>query len=750
MTLRSGSIRAQPKWWWVFCACLCIGLLAAAVLAPVAVASPPFYAMQALFRRFLYPLLAGEPSTRPFVFSFEVYFVAVFLAVGGLLVAFRRRVINSLPAGSYIGRAAKGLGLIMLVVYAANWNIQGGLGIPIALLYVVVLLVFWWELQRVEWSRQLTAAVVWIGAGFLLSSGAALPLLDGAPRFDLQRYHGIYGYLWLSALGAYLIDHIRHYEAKRETPARNRGYLAATFLSAAVLTGVARLHGGGATVASGLWVHVLPAVLAVGAVAFHVGLSLQRRGFGSQPGSRGRSPKFALGWLAVGALVPLLPFALAAPAPQATASADQRSLPDSHDGAGTADVHRGELPLALISESQAAVGCSRNGGCHVDTFAQWEHSAHRFSANAAYQRTVRLMIEEVGIEPARLCAGCHDPLPLLAGKIVEGSAYPAAGSEGITCVVCHSMRPGHERGNGSYTVEPSALFNDSVKDPFTAYMMIELYGVQHHDEFKPAALMSNDICAPCHNLTHDGLTLRRTFDEWSEGPFGPHRPGSKPCMDCHMPYAGRSYLTFQLHDHRMPAANVALANLRGEAGAETERRFISDALDLRATVFRQSSGALQLRLRLTNANGGHRFPTGPHDLLDYWFEVRLEGQDVDPEWRRLNAGSLFDEQLIARDGSLLTRHEIWRAVEKHGPEGIDPGATREYSFPLAEPSSPIEHVTVRLMHRRYQDAFLEFLGSERGGLYTDPVEVMRRSIDWRVEVDPGAERAQAGAADGAS
>jgi hypothetical protein len=750
MPSRSSPDPSEPKWWRVLPAVVCLTLLAAALVDPVAVASPPFYALQAIFRRLMYSIVAGAEVQSPLAFA--AYFAVVFVAVGALLVVFRRRVINSAPPGSYIGRAAKGLGLIVFVVYAANWHIQGGLGIPLALLYVAVLMAFWWELQRVAWARRMTAAVVWIGAGFLLASGVVLPLLQGAPRFDLQRLHGVYGYLWLSALGAYLIDHITRYEATRETPARNRGYLAATILSAVVLTGVARLHGGGATWASGLWLHVSTAVLAIAAVTWHVGRSWHRRGFAAQPTVGSRSARFLLACLAVGAMLPVLPMAFAGPSgEQVASSCDQTQLAAADVGVTGSGPNRSCLPLALVSERDAEVGCGKNGGCHVDTFAQWQHSAHRFSANAAYRSTVRLMIAQVGIEPARQCASCHDPLPLLAGHIVAGSKYPDEGSEGVTCVVCHSMQPGREGGHGFYRVEPSAQFNDSVRDPFTAYMMIELYGDEHRDEFKTRALTDNSICAPCHNLTtHRGVVLRRTFDEWSEGPFGPTQPGSKRCTECHMPPLGRGYLQFPLHDHRMPAANVALAPLRGDAEPETERRFVGDALDLRVAISRRPSDGFQLEARLTNARGAHRFPTAPLDLLDYWFEVQFEGTGVEPRWQRVNQASLFAEQLIASDGRVLTEHEIWQAVDKHGPEGIGAGEARDYTFPLPAPPDGVERVTVRLMHRRYQDAFLRFLGSAGATLYTDPIEVLRRSVDWTANAPAGGETTRAETISGAT
>src|SRR5689334_15603110 len=117
MPSRSGSDPSEPKWWRALPPGVCLTLLAGALFGPAAVASPPYYALQGIFRRFMYPMIAGAEVKAPLAFA--AYFALVFAVVGALLVAFRRRVINSAPPGSYIGRAAKGLGLIVFVVYAA-------------------------------------------------------------------------------------------------------------------------------------------------------------------------------------------------------------------------------------------------------------------------------------------------------------------------------------------------------------------------------------------------------------------------------------------------------------------------------------------------------------------------------------------------------------------------------------------------------------------------------------------------------
>lgn len=732
MPSRSSLTNPESNWSRRVSPALLCGLLVAALLWPTTLVLPPYIAVQTLFHSVMYPLLTGEESPRAAHLP-NVYFLILTPVAIGLLIMLQRSLMRRLPHRMYLRRTAVAFGLLLIAMYALNSKVQGGLGIPLALLYSAGLLGLCWEAQRTEWARRLLEITVWVGLGFLASSAIAIPLAEGEMRFDLQRLHGLYGYLWMAAVGAYLIAHITYYEAKRESASRNRGYLATAILTAAAMTGIARLHGGGETIASGLWPHVATGVAAIVAVAVHAGRSWRKRGFDVQLGPGRASGIFVLGCLCVGAVLPALPvgFGRRAPTAATTAAANAEALRASATAPVTASGPNDTLlPLDVVGIRDAEISCGKTGGCHVDTQAQWERSAHRFSANAAYRQTVRLLVQEEGVASARLCAGCHDPVPLLTGQIVEGAGYPFEHSEGVTCVVCHSMQPGAERRNGHYVVSPSSTFHGSVKDPFTAYMMIELYRGEHRADFLGTSLADNSACASCHNLTTEHLVLRRTFDEWSESSFGPRGANAKLCTNCHMPPVGDSYLgTFELHDHRMPAANVALAGLRGES-TEVERAFIADALDLQISVVSRRPEGSDVHVRLTNQHGAHVFPTAPRDLVDYWFDVRFEDGKGSTAWQRLDAVGLFPEKLISDGGDVLLRHEIWRAVEKHGPEGIPPGETRDYSYPLPPAPPGAERVTVRLMHRRYQDAFLDFLGPSTDGLYTAPVEILQRSLDW--------------------
>ncbi len=96
-------------------------------------------------------------------------------------------------------------------------------------------------------------------------------------------------------------------------------------------------------------------------------------------------------------------------------------------------------------------------GCHEQIYAEWEPSAHRFSAmNAPFQAVQREFAAERGAAETRYCAGCHDPISLFAGAkdIHELSLSSPGMQEGCSCVVCHAIDQVDQRGNADYVLVP--------------------------------------------------------------------------------------------------------------------------------------------------------------------------------------------------------------------------------------------------------------------------------------------------------
>ena len=89
------------------------------------------------------------------------------------------------------------------------------------------------------------------------------------------------------------------------------------------------------------------------------------------------------------------------------------------------------------------------GHCHQEAYAQWRQSAHANSFRAPwYIKNVNLLMNGKGIEFARHCEGCHNPIALTSGAMTENSPVNRKfDDDGITCSVCHAIQKVNTRGH---------------------------------------------------------------------------------------------------------------------------------------------------------------------------------------------------------------------------------------------------------------------------------------------------------------
>ncbi len=97
------------------------------------------------------------------------------------------------------------------------------------------------------------------------------------------------------------------------------------------------------------------------------------------------------------------------------------------------------------------------GHCHQEAHAEWRQSAHANSFRAPwYVKNVNLLINGKGIEFARHCEGCHNPIALTSGAMTENSPVNRKfDQDGVTCSVCHAIQKVDARGTGSYVLGPA-------------------------------------------------------------------------------------------------------------------------------------------------------------------------------------------------------------------------------------------------------------------------------------------------------
>ena len=113
--------------------------------------------------------------------------------------------------------------------------------------------------------------------------------------------------------------------------------------------------------------------------------------------------------------------------------------------------------------------------CHADIAQQHERSMHRMSSfnNPAYRFSIEdtrkvLKARDGDVRVARLCATCHDQVPLFSGRFDDPEYDPDAdpGSQaGITCLGCHAVTAVNSpRGNGDYSIQDPPRYPFAFSD----------------------------------------------------------------------------------------------------------------------------------------------------------------------------------------------------------------------------------------------------------------------------------------------
>lgn len=263
------------------------------------------------------------------------------------------------------------------------------------------------------------------------------------------------------------------------------------------------------------------------------------------------------------------------------------------------------LPLRTLQMNEYCLEC------HEDTYHRWAQSVHAMSSfnNPAYAFSVRetrrrAMEREQSNADARFCAGCHDPVPLLAGLIDDPrfddphlDPHDPIGAASISCTVCHSVVDVRgTRGNAEFTVEESPqypfTFSESPLLRWVNRQLVKAKPSFHKRTYlKPEIHHSGEFCATCHKVflpeelnDYRWLPGQNHWDSFRLSGVSGHGVASwnypakaeTDCNGCHMPLRamdtpgvladfgakrrdGSDAAT--VRDHFFPGANTAIACL---------------------------------------------------------------------------------------------------------------------------------------------------------------------------------------------
>lgn len=421
--------------------------------------------------------------------------------------------------------------------------------------------------------------------------------------------------------------------------------------------------------------------------------------------------------------------------------------------------------------------------CHPDIAARHARSMHRLSSfnNPAYRRSVEdartaLAARDGRPQAARLCAVCHDPVPLFSGRFDDPAYDPDTdpGSRaGITCLSCHAITAiASPRGNGDYAiVDPPRYpfeFSDSVLLRAVSHQLIKAKPAFHKKTLLKPVHRSAEFCSACHKV-HLPFELNRYrwlrgqnhYDSFLLSGVSGHRvdsfyypPQAKgSCADCHMPPAasddpaardlagdGRA----SVHDHLFAAANTAVPQMLGRPAEENSPRYEVMRRAARLDIFGiKEDGSIEGRLHaplrpalpvltpgrrylleivVRTTGMGHELTQGTTDSNELWLDVTVRaGERVIGR-----SGGLADDgdvdpwahflnaYLLDRDGNRIERRNVQDIFVALYNHQIPPGAAAVVHYALAVPPDATGAIRVEaaVRYRKFDTRFYRHVKGE--------------------------------------
>lgn len=474
------------------------------------------------------------------------------------------------------------------------------------------------------------------------------------------------------------------------------------------------------------------------------------------------------------ALLGLLPFEQSPQQPSATTNHDNTDTPFAPSPARTSSGQT--IAANHLNNSDDCMTC------HQDVHSGWLQSAHRFSSfnNPAYLASfteTRRITAERGEDGTALrwCAGCHDPVPLLSGRLDEPDfdvLHDPTADAGITCTVCHGItHVNGTQGNGAYTIAQPQEYPFADSSSFLL-QWIRRQLIRTRPEFHRHTYLKDihsqaEFCAACHkvhvpfelNRYREFLRGQNHYDSWLLSGISGHSARSfyypetaeQNCNGCHMQeetitdsvaHGQLDDIDRGVHSHLFAAANTALPSLHNRPDTlATHQSFLQSAVDVDVFGIRDGDGidspltaplrprqlALQpghtylLETVIRTLDVGHHFTQGTADSNQVWLEVTVSSDDqliaasgLPNREQRIDPQAHFvNVFMLDRHGHRIDRRNVHDIFVPLYDHQIPPGAAQTVHYRLTIPENTVGRLTVtaRLLYRKFDSRYFEFIAA---------------------------------------
>ena len=422
------------------------------------------------------------------------------------------------------------------------------------------------------------------------------------------------------------------------------------------------------------------------------------------------------------------------------------------------------------------VPSKRCGTCHTDAHAQWRQSAHGNAFREPfYQKNVKDLQTQRGIEFTRHCESCHNPAALFTGALTKNSKVKRPfDDDGVSCIACHSIQTVNGRGIGGYVLaEPALLVKEDgarLLAGVTDQQILDDIPSHRRAMMRPL-LKQPEFCGSCHKSQvprelNDYKFLRAFMvaDELQQSSFSKESPhpfyvrDKETCNSCHMkrepaPLFDVSAKKGTLVSHRWAAANTAIpAFYKWPEQLEAVTNFLENdgvGIDIFA-IRRKATGGkseefiaplnrknftinggdrLTADVVITNKNIGHSFPPELRDFYEAYVEFIVSNDEgkaiywsgfLKPDGHLDENAHNYKTYLVKTDGTYNDKHHIWRTRIVAQNNQINSGRSdlARYQFQVPADLKGSLRLTARVRYRRFTRVFSDY--------------VLGRSVDYPI------------------
>lgn len=605
--------------------------------------------------------------------------------------------------------------------------------------------------------------------------------------------HVLLGILLVLPAISFLVAHIRAMPRKENVSAAWVGIGTAVSLSILFITGIGLVVWGSA-VSGGwvLWLHIITAVTSILFFIVHISLKYGVKyhflewghTWKQGTGQFTRHPLSITVITGISLSVIIAAFPMLGGTSQVyVADESQAELMLSQSGLA----HDGYLDDLDLSRSES---CGE-AGCHPDIYDQWQESVHKFSSfnNPWYRKSIEVLVERKGNEPAAWCASCHDPQVLFTGRMTADMPIDMdhwTAKEGLTCLSCHAIEGLRDvKGNGRYVIgKPDEYPFARAEDGMGKWLHTKLIKTKpeaHRDAMLKPVHKTDEFCGSCHKVGlppevnhYKWKRGQNQYDSWFASGVSGNTvrsfylpPAPVACASCHMPLVPSDDMgndNGYVKSHRFASANTAVPFLNNHADqAQAVKQALQDSI-VTVDLFMVSINGnaygpeddmpvmragdnVEVSAVVRNRKVGHRFPAGTNDSNEIWIEFAARNEAGEPvlisgardEVGRVDSSAhFFGAVLVDAASREINRRNAQDWVAAVYANVINPGTahTVHYAFTVPRGTS-IHELDATLQHRKFKWYFNEF--SFRGRhVANQPDSLKRIEVDLRqFELGPG-------------